>query len=129
MPFGMGGPIQVLVIGDNVYVGGGYNSELEDTRTVSVYSLLTRSWRTMPPHETEWFGMASVNNQLVLVGGESTLTDEVTNVLVEWDEESQTWARPFPVMPTARHSPSVISYQKWLVVQVKEILVSIKSSS
>ena len=59
--------------------------------------------------------MAVVNNQLVLVGGVSISTRRVTNVLGLWDERSQTWTHPFPVMPTARRSLSVISYQKWLV--------------
>ena len=116
MPFVMAGP-QAVVIGDNVFVGGGFggsNSWL--TGTVMVYSVRTWSWRTLPPHETWLFGMASVNSQLVLVGGASVSNDEATNVLVVWDERSHTWTRPFPLMPTARHSPSVISYHNWLVV-------------
>ena len=112
MPNGMGSPIQAVVIGSDVYVGGGDGVKAE---TVMVYSLQTGTWRTLPPYESWWFGMAVVNNQLVLVGGWSTLTYEETNVLGLWDERSQTWTHPFPVMPTARHSLSVISYQKWLV--------------
>ena len=109
---GMGGPIQAVVIGSDVYVGGG---DGENQNTVMVYSLQTGTWRTLPPYESGWFGMAVVNNQLVLVGGRSTSIRRVTNVLGLWDERSQTWTHPFPVMPTARHSLSVISYQKWLV--------------
>ena len=60
--------------------------------------------------------MSAVDNKLVLVGGVSTSSGKVTNVLGVWDEQSQTWTHPFPMMPTARSSPSVISYQKWLVV-------------
>ena len=116
MPFGMRGSIQAIVIGNNVYVGGGYSIVPEDRATVMVYSLETGSWRTLPPYESQYFGMAAVNNQLVLVGGRSTSTSKVTNVLGVWDEGSQTWTLSFPAMPTARLSPSVISHQKWLVV-------------
>ena len=112
MPFGMIGSTQAVVIGNNVYVGGGYSSA-GNRVTVMVYSLETGSWRTLPPYESLYFGMAAVNNQLVLVGGIST---SHRNVLGVWDEGSHTWTHPFPVMATARHSPSVISYQKWLVV-------------
>ena len=82
-----------------------------------MYSLDTGSWRTLPPYDSKWFGVAIVNNQLVLVGG-TCLPNMIkpTNVLGVWDEGSQTWTHPFPVMPTPRHSPSVVSYQKWLVV-------------
>ena len=109
MPFGMGGHLQAVVVGDDIYVGGG-GGLVQNAGTV------TGSWRTLPTDETDLFGMAAVNNQLVLVGGESTSTGEVTNVLVVWDKRSQTWTRPFPVMPTARELPSAISYKKWLVV-------------
>ena len=110
MPNGTAGHIQAVVIGSDVYVGGG------DNQTVMVYSLQTGTWRTLPPYESRWFGMAAVNNQLVLVGGQSTSTVESTNVVGLWDEQLQTWTHPFPVMPTARRSGSVIFYQKFLVV-------------
>ena len=116
MPFPMSSSLQAIVIGNVVYVGGGYNSIGYYGATVMVYSLETGSWRTLPPYESWYFGIAAVNNQLVLVGGRSKSTHKVTNVLGVWDERSRTWTHPFPVMPTARHSPSVISYQKWLVV-------------
>ena len=115
MPMDMFGSIQAVVIGNNVYVGGGINFDGTES-TVMVYSLQTRSWRTLPPYESVRFGMAAVNNQLVLVGGRSPSTGEVTNVLGVWDEGTRTWTHPFPVMPIARHALSVISYQKWLVV-------------
>ena len=111
MPNEMTGGIQAVMIGSDVYVGGGGG---ENEETVMVYSLETGTWRTLPPYERGLFGMAVVNNQLVLVGGWSTSTDQVTNVLGLWDERSQTWTHPFPVMPTTRYSLSVISYQKWL---------------
>ena len=112
MPNGMTRGIQAVVIGSDVYVGGGYG---QNAATVMVYSLQTGTWRTLPPYESRYFGMAVVNNQLVLVGGQSTSTHKKTNVLGLWDERSQTWTHPFPVMPTAQSSLSVISYQKWLV--------------
>ena len=115
MPMDMFDSIQAVVIDNNVYVGGGISFD-GNPRTVMVYSLQTGSWRTLPPYESVYFGMAAVNNQLVLVGGRSPSTGKMTNVLGVWDERSQTWTHPFPVMPTARRSLSVISYQKWLVV-------------
>ena len=116
MPYRMSTTIQAIVIGDNVYIGGGYTLiSLVNCCTVMVYSLASGSWSKLPPHETQWFGMAAVNNELVLVGG-LVSTKAVTGILAMWDEGSRTWTRPFPEMPTPRHSSSVISYQKWLVV-------------
>ena len=112
----MASGIQAVVIGDNVYVGGGYTLSDKNNYTVMVYSLAGGSWSKLPPHETQWFGMAPVNNHLILVGGTYKYYNKVTDVLAMWDEGSRTWTHPFPEMPTPRHSPSVISYQKWLVV-------------
>ena len=92
--------IQAIVIGDNVYVGGGVTLS-DDNTTVMVYSLANGSWSKLLPHETKWFGMAAVNNQLVLVGGTKS-SDEVTGILAVWDGGSQTWTHPFPEMPTPR---------------------------
>ena len=119
MPYGMTKAIQAIVIGDNVYVGGGYSQSIsvENDCIVMVYSLASGSWSTLPPHNAWWFGMAAVNNRLVLVGGSTSfLFNEVTGILAMWNEGSRTWIRPFPKMPTPRNSPSVISFQKWLVV-------------
>ena len=113
MPNKMGDHIQAIVIDRNVFVGGGFGA---NEATVMVYSLVTGTWSTLPPYESRLFGMSAVDNKLVLVGGKSTSSGKVTNVLGVWDEQSQTWTHPFPMMPTARSSPSVISYQKWLVV-------------
>ena len=46
MPFTMTNSIQAIVIDDQVYVGGGYN--FDNGRVVMLYTLCTRSWRTLP---------------------------------------------------------------------------------
>ena len=117
MPFRMSKSIQTVLIGDNVYVGGFHTSGDYFIATVMVYSLRARSWTNLPLCEMNYkhFGMAAMNNQLVLVGGYS-IAGKVTNVLRVWDEGSQTWTCPFPGMPTSRASPSVTSYQNWLIV-------------
>ena len=118
MPFQMSESIQAVVIGDNVYVGGRYCSLGDYNRaTVMVYSRHTGSWKNLPLCEMNYkrFGMAAVNNQLVLVGGFDT-NGKKTNVLGVWDEGSQTWTHPFPEMPTSQYSPSIASYRGWVVV-------------
>ena len=114
MPYTMSGAVQIVAIRGSLYVGGGYNRG--KGQTVMVYSLSTESWRTLSPYVSQWFGMAAVNGQLVLVGGRNLSTDAATNVLGVWDEGSQTWTHSLPGMPTPRDSTSVSSYGNWLVV-------------
>ena len=116
MPFPMSSSIQAVVVGGNVYVGGGFCDKGETFKaTVMVHSLHTGSWSTLPPYQMKYFGMAAVNNQLVLVGGRNPSTGIISNVLGVWDEGSQTWTHPFPKMPTSRHSLVITSYRNWLI--------------
>ena len=116
MPYGMTSTVQAIVIGDNIYVGGGLTPYIDNHCTVMVYSLAIGSWSKLPPHKTRYFGMAAMNSQLVVVGGNTEVKLIATGMLAIWDEGPQTWTHPFPEMPTPRHSLSVISYQKWLLV-------------
>ena len=109
---------QAVVIGDKVYVGGGYRSIFNTPRNIMmmVYNIHTGTWGELPRYGSEFFGVAAVNNQLVLVGGRNVLSRRITNVLGVWDEGSRTWTHPFPEMSTPRQCSSVVSYQRWLVV-------------
>lgn len=111
MPYSMDYYPEAVVIEGKVYIGGGSGSSDE---TVMVYGIEQDEWSLLPPYQFYWFGMTSVNNQLVLVGGTA---DERTKLLGVWDEESQIWTHPFPPMNVARSGPAVITYNKrWMVV-------------
>ena len=114
MPISMAG-CQAVVIGDKVYVGGGDSSffNIRYYNVMMVYKIHTGTWGELPRYGSECFGMAAVNNQLVLVGGKNVLSGRATNVLGVWDEG---WTHPFPGMSTPRWYSSVVSYQRWLVV-------------
>ena len=134
MPFDMSSSIQAVVIGNNVYVGGGYSTRGNSFKAiVMVYSLYTGSWSTLLPYRNKYFGMAAVNNQLVLVGGSGCYhyasNSEVTNVLGVWDEGSQMWTHPYPKMPTSRHSVVVTTYQNWLIIAGGEDKSSCRSKT
>ena len=82
-----------------------------------VYDPQQDSYDTLPPYTYNWFSMAVVNNQLVLVGGRDEHTNKKTNMLGVWDELSRGWTRPLPPMTTACSSPSVAAHNnRWLVV-------------
>ena len=83
-----------------------------------VYDPRHDSYDTLPPYTYEWFSMAVVNNQLVLVGGRDVQTRKVTNKLGVWNEQSlRRWTHPLPPMTTACHLPSVATHNnRWLVV-------------
>ena len=82
-----------------------------------VYDPRHDSYNTLPPYTYNYFSMAIVNNQLVLVGGVDVQTGKKTNKLGVWNEQSRRWTHPLPPMTTACNSPSVATHNnRWLVV-------------
>ena len=98
-------------------MGGGRasgNSQLECT--VMVYDIQSGEWSKLPEHQVKSFGMASVNNRLVLVGGLDPSTNKATGELAVWDSESQEWTFPYPPMDIARYSPAAATFNEWMAV-------------
>ena len=92
-------------------MGGGDGGE---EAVVMVYDPHSDRWSQLPPYQFRLFGMAAVNDQLVLVGGRDS--SKRTNRLGVWDEMSHQWTEPYPPMKTVCIHPSVVTYEKWLVV-------------
>ena len=114
MPFKMGHNVQAVVMQGMVYVGGGF--AIGDNKyKVMVYDIHSGKWATLPPYKTGFFGMTVIDNQLVLVGG-MEVGKAVCKVLGAWRAASKEWVHPYPDMPTARRSCSVVTYKEWLVV-------------
>ena len=104
------------MLSDKVYVGAGNTSNgLNVTSTVMVYNVPNDEWSLLPVYDYYWFGMTSLDNKLVLVGGVVKGTDDRTSKLGVWDDE---WVDTLlPPMPTARSGPTVVTYKnRWLVV-------------
>ena len=100
---------------DRVYIGGGLTDTDQDGYIVHVYSESDK-WFKLPQCPVKWFSMASLEKQLVLVGGRKGAIDGNTNLLSVWNPLHDCWTYPFPPMPTARSWASSIGYRQFLVV-------------
>ena len=114
-------------INGKVYFGGGETDDDDnddDIYTVYCYDPSQDKWTTLPPLPVKYFGLGQVNGKLVAVGGVKksvTISDEVYT----YNEQSQKWKQTIPPMPTARHSPGVLSLQSALVVAGGGLLSSL----
>ena len=86
---------EAIVLNEKVYVGAG-NTFFSLRNKVMVYSIPNDEWSLLSEYDYYWFGMTSVNNKLVLVGGVSEETVDRTNKLGVWDEK---WMTPCPQCP------------------------------
>ena len=89
----------------------------DDEFNVYCYDPPLDNWTTLPPLPVRYFGLGQVNGKLVAVGGRKKSNDTPTNeVFTYYDARSRKWKQTIPSMPTARHSPGVLSLQSALVV-------------
>ena len=116
MPHSMTYYPEAIVLDEKVYVGAGSSSSYFRNNVVMVYNIPNDKWSLLPAYKYYWFGMTSLDNKLVLVGGVTQL-DYRTNQLGIWNEELNNWIHTLPSMPTARSGPTVVTYKnRWITV-------------
>ena len=78
------------------------------------YTIEGGQWREI---ETPvlWFGMAVVNDQVIITGGQDR-GGSLTNQVLVLDSLTNTWTQPFPARPTARLGSSAVGYKRWVLV-------------
>ena len=98
-----------------VYVGGGETRISNDRYLIQQYSPTDNEWSSLPPAPVCWFGMGELNGELVIVGG-WTRQGDVTGKVYILNSSTQKWVESIAPMPTARHSPAVLSQPSCLTV-------------
>ena len=107
---------KTVVLRDRVYCGGGGSLYSNDMHQVFCYSPSEDTWNTLPAGDVRLFGLGQVRGKLVTVGGMKKSGGKVTNKVYEFDEVAHSWKQSIPPMPTARHSPAVLSHHSTLTV-------------
>ena len=102
---------QAVVVGGKVYIGGGV---AEGSYKILEYTIEGGQWREIET-PVSWFGMAVVNDQVIITGGKGR-GDSPTNQVWVLDSLTNTWTQPFPAMPTARWWSSAVGYKRWVLV-------------
>ena len=112
MPIKMGHSVQSVVIGDTVYVGGGFADNDRDMCTVM--KLEQDQWTKLPEYTAKYFAMTSLANRLVLVGGKDPRNSKPTNQLAVF--ESGEWPHPYPPMNIAHSHSTAVSFNNHIIV-------------
>ncbi len=112
MPVARSAPSAVR-IGDYVYVGGGYTKPGSRSRSnVLKYSISKDEWKRLPDCPTYKHGLASLNKELVVIGGK--LSSIITNTVYTFRDG--TWKQLLPPMPTPRYRLSIISHEDETII-------------
>lgn len=110
LPVGMSLYPRVVTIGISVHIGGGRNP------TVLVYNIDSDTISSLPQCDRCYFGMATHDSKLVIVGGLFLSNRKKTNELCVWDDQLNEWIYPYPPMTIPSIKSCVISYKKWIIV-------------
>ena len=114
MPIKMGITVKSVVIGNNVYIGGGYTGSDSDDCTVMNLDLKQDEWVKLPKYSARGFAMTSHINQLVLVGGYDLGTLQRTNQIGVF--VAGEWMHPYQPMKVARSHSTAVCFNHFIVV-------------
>ena len=105
-----------IIINDKVYCGGGRTDVYDYDYIAYCYDQTQDKWTNLPPLPVRFYTLGQVNSKLVAIGGLKKRDDEATNDVFTYSEKASKWKQTIRPMPTARHSPGVLSIQSALVV-------------
>ena len=101
-----------MKIGDNVYVGDGLR-KLKYKTTIFKYSLTHDTWSHLPDCPTLQHGLATLDDELIVIGGLTPDNLQTNNV---YTFRAAKWQQVLPPMPTPRGSLSTASYENKLII-------------
>ena len=102
---------QIVRIGDYVYFGGGLRDNLE-ADTIFKYSIIQGTWTLLPHCPTTQHGLASLDKELVVIGGRSH--GKPTNIAYTFKDN--TWKEILSPMPTPRFLLSTLSHEDRIII-------------
>ena len=94
-----------------VYVGGGYESGRKDSYTINCYVPVTDSWRLPINTPCCFFTMTTLNNKLVIAGGENR--GKKSNEILTLDVSQ---LKVYTKMITARSHATAAGHQRMLII-------------
>ena len=113
LPFATSSATAVM-IDEHIYICGRTCDGIAMERQVQVYSINHHTWSTLPPSPQYRSQAASINGQLVLIGGREPSSHTATNLMSTWN--GHVWHQELPPMPTKRIQPGVTTYQNLVLV-------------
>ena len=108
---------QAVVLNGKVYLGGGRADDMDLSTVVTCYDIERNQWSALPRYVYEFFAMATINSELMLIGGRSLFTTNTSRGIGVWNESLHKWTPEISVLLTARDAATAIAYDdRWLIV-------------
>jgi len=114
-PMGMS-HAQAVVMGEKVYVGGGFTEWYCEKYNIFQYSTFRDEWSCLPPHHLIYFAMGQFGGHLITAGGEKLKGGiDITGKVYRFNDEFQKWEEFLKPMPTARCLLNIVTTQSTII--------------
>ena len=107
--------VSAAVLYHKIYVTG--MSSVEGAKhQVYVYNVDDDQWGQLPPPGHYCAVLHIVGDKLAIIGGRLSATEKVTNKVLTFDEDSQTWTSYYPDLLSVRSQPGIVSHLEHVIV-------------
>ena len=107
--------VYAAVLHHKIYVSG-YSPVEGAKHQVYVYNVDNDQWGQLPP-PGHYYGIPHViGDRLAIIGGGLSATNERTNKVSTFDEDSQTWTSYYPDLLSVKSQPGVVSHLEHVIV-------------
>ena len=101
---------------ENNYVMAGGAPQNETLDYVFFYKININEWSRLPPPGHYMGRLQIIDDRLTVIGGRDNATNEVTNRVSTFNNNSNNWTQYFPDMITARSKPGVVTHEDHVIV-------------
>ena len=107
---------QPVTLNGKLYIRG---VDSEWAWNVYEYTPRHNQWAKLPPPLVNDFTIATLKDQLLVVGGfecEGCVVGRTSNIILSFNQSSQEWIKCYLAMPTRSTFPAVLAYEDYLIV-------------
>ena len=101
---------------ENIYVMAGAAPQRETYDYVFSYDIKNNEWSRLPSPGHYYGILQIINDQLTVIGGVDNDTDEVTNKVSTFDNNTKNWRRYYPDLMKPRSKPGVVTHEDHVIV-------------
>ena len=101
---------------ENIYVMAGSAPQYDTHYDVFSYNININEWGRLPPPGHCRGILQILNDKLTVIGGVDNATNEVTNKVSTFNNNSNNWSSEFPNMMMPRSPPGVLTHEDHVIV-------------
>ena len=101
---------------ENIYVMAGDAPQYDTHYDVFSYNININEWSRLPPPDHRMGILQILNDKLTVIGGRDNATNEITNKVSTFNNNSNNWSSEFPNMTMPRSKPGVVTHEDHVIV-------------